>query len=230
MRAWGGIAVVSVVSLAACRALDAPGAPPAETSAPRAAISSPSTAAPIPSASGDLPIDSAPCLLWMPPKLRHRAPYARVFELERPTIKIGPVGPEHGIGDMDTAVKLEDGERVVAAIMICNAPLFLVHTGAGVRLDLTTESGASVRPHALYPTRGEPPLDPGDATLRIVGICRTHTHAAYALDAGRDHLLVTWSDGAFRARRMAPLPPGEHLVCDEADWQREIGGKVPAAQ
>jgi tRNA 2-selenouridine synthase len=49
----------------------------------------------------------------MPPKLRKRPAYARVFELEAPTIKIGPVGPVHGIGDMDTAIRLDDDERVL---------------------------------------------------------------------------------------------------------------------
>lgn len=171
-------------------------------------------------------VDSTPCLLWMPPKLRRRPAYARVFELEDPTIKIGPVGPVHGIGDMDTAVKLEDGDRVVAATMICNAPLFLVRRGDAVRLDVTTDSGPSVRPMPLFPGEKDRPLDPSDDAFKVVGICRTHTHAHYAVVVGRDDLLITWSDGAFRAERMEALRDST-LRCTEGSppWVDRAAGQ-----
>ncbi len=161
----------------------------------------------------------------MPPKLRHRAPYARVFELEDPTIEIGPVGPVHGIGDLDTAVKLHEGERVVGAIMICNAPLFLVRLGDAVRLDVTTDSGPSVRATTLFPGKGDSPLDPTDHTLHVAGICRTPTHADYALVVGKDHLIITWSEGTFRARRTTPLASGELLQCHEEPGEKLVGPK-----
>lgn len=167
----------------------------------------------------------------MPPKLRGRPAYARVFELEDPTIKIGPVGPVHGIGDMDTAVKLDDGDRVVAATMICNAPLFLVRRGGEVRLHVTTDSGPSVRPTLLFPRDGDLRLDPSDDGFRVVGICRTQARAHYALVVGRDHLLLTWSEGTFQAERMQPLGDSK-LRCREgaAPWFERAGGQFSAPQ
>lgn len=152
---------------------------------------------------GRVEIDSKECSLWMPPKLRKRDAYGRVWAYEETTIKIGPVGASGGIGDMDAAIKLEDGERVDGAQMICNVPVFLVRNRSGVRLFHATDSGESVVPTQLFPPPGSAEtLDPRDSSVRVTEICRTSKRAYYNVDLGFDGLLLTWTDGVFTATKM----------------------------
>lgn len=149
------------------------------------------------------PVDSKECSLWMPPKLRQKPAYGRVWAYEETTIKIGPVGASGGIGDMDAAIKLDEGARVEAAHMICNVPVFLVRRSGGLRLFHATESGESVVPTVLYPAEGDAGvLDPRDSVVRVTEICRTSKRAYYSLDLGTDGLLLTWEDGVFSATKM----------------------------